>query len=131
MPAASPLAARRPRCAPHIAGALSVTTSDRAAFFALSGVDASTAEVDGDVVRVMVPDASAARAILAAHGDAVRDFEFRHGRMDDVFLAVTGASRTCRRAGRAADGRMSIVLGIVSRTFVSSSETVSTSSSRC
>ena len=78
--------------AAHSRSVLSVTTSDRAAFFALSGVDASTAEVDGDVVRVMVPDASAARAILAAHGDAVRDFEFRHGRMDDVFLAVTGAS---------------------------------------
>ena len=25
----------------------------------------------------------------AAHGDRVRDFEFRHGRMDDVFLALT------------------------------------------
>ena len=33
-----------------------------------------------------------ARAILAEHGDSVRDFEFRHGRMDDVFLALTGRS---------------------------------------
>lgn len=42
------------------------------------------------VQRIPVPDAAAARHILAEHGDAVVDFEFRHGRMDDVFLALTG-----------------------------------------
>ena len=46
--------------------------------------------VEGERVEIAVPDARTAQAILAAHGDAVRDFEFRHGRMDDVFLALTG-----------------------------------------
>lgn len=40
--------------------------------------------------EVTVPDAAAARRILAEHGEAVLDFEFRHGRMDDVFLVLTG-----------------------------------------
>ena len=42
------------------------------------------------VERIEVPDAAAARRILADQGDAVLDFEFRHGRMDDVFLNLTG-----------------------------------------
>ncbi|MGO1737069.1 MAG: ATP-binding cassette domain-containing protein, partial [Leucobacter sp.] len=37
-----------------------------------------------------VADAAEARHLLAELGDAVLDFEFRHGRMDDVFLALTG-----------------------------------------
>jgi multidrug/hemolysin transport system ATP-binding protein len=37
-----------------------------------------------------VADAGEARRILAELGDGVLDFEFRHGRMDDVFLALTG-----------------------------------------
>jgi len=37
-----------------------------------------------------VADGAEARRILAELGDAVLDFEFRHGRMDDVFLALTG-----------------------------------------
>lgn len=40
--------------------------------------------------RMRVPDATTARHILAERGDEVQDFEFRHGRMDDVFLALTG-----------------------------------------
>lgn len=40
--------------------------------------------------RIAVSDAAEARRILAERGDAVLDFEFRHGRMDDVFLALTG-----------------------------------------
>lgn len=47
---------------------------------------------DADVVVIGVDGAGTARRILAAHGDATRDFEFRHGRMDDVFLALTGRS---------------------------------------
>lgn len=42
------------------------------------------------VEQVEVADAREARAILLARGDQVLDFEFRHGRMDDVFLALTG-----------------------------------------
>jgi len=44
-----------------------------------------------------VADAGEARRILGELGDAVIDFEFRHGRMDDVFLALTG--RTVSEAG--------------------------------
>ncbi len=40
--------------------------------------------------RIPVPDATAARRIIAERGEAILDFEFRHGRMDDVFLALTG-----------------------------------------
>jgi multidrug/hemolysin transport system ATP-binding protein len=40
--------------------------------------------------RIAVPDAGAARRILTERGEAVLDFEFRHGRMDDVFLTLTG-----------------------------------------
>lgn len=40
--------------------------------------------------RLSVADAAEARGILAAGGDGILDFEFRHGRMDDVFLALTG-----------------------------------------
>lgn len=42
------------------------------------------------VERIAVRDAAEARKILLDRGDAVLDFEFRHGRMDDVFLALTG-----------------------------------------
>lgn len=69
---------------------LSVTSSDLTALqseVARHGLDA---RIDGDVASVSVRDAGVARSILAAHGDSVRDFEFRHGRMDDVFLALTG-----------------------------------------
>lgn len=45
---------------------------------------------DGDAIRVAVENSSQARALLEACGASVRDFEFRHGRMDDVFLALTG-----------------------------------------
>lgn len=69
---------------------LTVTTDDADALLALSRAAGADPVREGDVVAVAVPDADAARALLAAHGDHVRDFEFRHGRMDDVFLALTG-----------------------------------------
>ena len=47
---------------------------------------------EGGAVVIGVDGAGVARRLLAAHGEAVRDFEFRHGRMDDVFLALTGRS---------------------------------------
>lgn len=42
------------------------------------------------IEQLEVPDATHARQILIDRGEALIDFEFRHGRMDDVFLAVTG-----------------------------------------
>jgi len=49
-----------------------------------------TLETADGVEQIPVEDATQARRILAERGDAVLDFEFRHGRMDDVFLALTG-----------------------------------------
>lgn len=69
---------------------LTVTTDDADALLSLSRAAGADPVREGDVVVIAVPDADAARALLSAHGDHVRDFEFRHGRMDDVFLALTG-----------------------------------------
>jgi len=44
----------------------------------------------GSLFTITVPSAQVAQQILISHGADVRDFEFRHGRMDDVFLNVTG-----------------------------------------
>jgi len=77
---------------------LTVTSADPAGLVVLASAYGGQAAIQGDVVVVAVDGADAARALLSAHGDAVRDFEFRHGRMDDVFLALTG-----RAADTAAD----------------------------
>jgi multidrug/hemolysin transport system ATP-binding protein len=42
--------------------------------------------------EIAVADSGEARRILAARDAEILDFEFRHGRMDDVFLALTGAA---------------------------------------
>jgi len=76
--------------AEHSESVLSVRSADRAALLVLAARLGAAAQEEADAVRIVVPDAAAARAILAEHGDAVLDFEFRHGRMDDVFLRLTG-----------------------------------------
>ncbi|WP_461169592.1 ABC transporter ATP-binding protein [Arthrobacter sp. Z1-15] len=76
----------------HSSSILSITTDDRPALLALAaeeGVGVRDAD-DGGVLRLVAGDAAAARRILNRHGDHVLDFEFRHGTMDDVFLALTG-----------------------------------------
>ncbi len=45
-------------------------------------------------IRLTLPDAAAARAILSEHPQLCADFEFVKGNMDDVFLAVTGKKLT-------------------------------------
>ncbi|WES65812.1 ABC transporter ATP-binding protein [Microbacter sp. GSS18] len=77
---------------------LSVASADPAALVGIAEAAGAEARTDGHDVSIAVDGAETARRILAAHGDAVRDFEFRHGRMDDVFLALTG------RAADDADG---------------------------
>lgn len=67
---------------------LSVTSRDSAALTQLAKKAGCQIE-PGTPARIFVPDAAVARRILLEHGDAVVDFEFRHGTMDDVFLAVT------------------------------------------
>jgi multidrug/hemolysin transport system ATP-binding protein len=74
----------------HSRSILTVTSADVAGLIALARNHGLEATPDGDVLVVPVRDARTAREILAAHGDAVIDFEFRHGSMDDVFLSVTG-----------------------------------------
>ncbi|MET0297957.1 MAG: ABC transporter ATP-binding protein [Microbacterium sp.] len=83
--------------AEHSSSILTVTSSDPATLLTLATTQGAHAAIAGGVVEIAVADADVARTILAAHGDDVRDFEFRHGRMDDVFLALTG------RAADAAD----------------------------
>lgn len=76
----------------HSNSVLSITTDNRPALLALATTAGAGIrdEDDGGVVRLVVDTAETARRILAEHGDAVQDFEFRHGTMDDVFLALTG-----------------------------------------
>ena len=75
---------------------LTITSGAPEALVDLAAGAGLTAQDASGVVTIPVPDSSTAQSLLARHGSSVRDFEFRHGRMDDVFLAVTG------RAGEAA-----------------------------
>jgi len=45
--------------------------------------------LENNIVEIKVDSATQALKILKEHSDSVRDFEFRHGSMDDVFLALT------------------------------------------
>ncbi len=47
-----------------------------------------------DGVRLYVPDTTAATRLIVAHPDLFTDYEITKGRMDDVFLAVTGKKLT-------------------------------------
>lgn len=43
-----------------------------------------------DAIRIAVPDTAAATALIIKHPGIFRDYEITKGKMDDVFLAVTG-----------------------------------------
>ena len=43
-----------------------------------------------DAVRIAVPNTAAATALIVAHPELFTDYEITKGKMDDVFLAVTG-----------------------------------------
>ncbi len=43
-----------------------------------------------DAFRVSVPDTAAATNLILRHPEVFRDYEITKGKMDDVFLAVTG-----------------------------------------
>ena len=47
-----------------------------------------------DAVRVQVPDTAAATRLIVEHPALFTDYELVKGRMDDVFLAVTGKKLT-------------------------------------
>lgn len=76
--------------AKHSHSILTVTSTDREGLGRLAAASGVAITDRGDTVELRVPDAQVARRLLADHGDDVLDFEFRHGRMDDVFLALTG-----------------------------------------
>ena len=83
--------------AAHSRSILTVTTLAPARLRAIaSGAGATRAVGDDDVIEIDVADAEMARSILLAHADSTVDFEFRHGRMDDVFLSLTSAARSGR-----------------------------------
>lgn len=44
----------------------------------------------GSAFRISVPDTAAATALILEHPELFRDYEIIKGRMDDVFLSVTG-----------------------------------------
>lgn len=47
-------------------------------------------EMTRDICRINVPNTSAATELIIKHPEIFRDYEITKGRMDDVFLAVTG-----------------------------------------
>ncbi|GAA3622368.1 ABC transporter ATP-binding protein [Microbacterium awajiense] len=74
----------------HSHSILSVTSADPGALVRLARTHGFDCHVDDDQIAVSVDGSQSARRLLAEHGEGVLDFEFRHGRMDDVFLALTG-----------------------------------------
>jgi multidrug/hemolysin transport system ATP-binding protein len=78
---------------------VTVTAADRDAVAAAATAEGLDGERDGDRVIITVADAAQALRILRSIGDRVVDFEFRHGRMDDVFLALTGHSHSDASVG--------------------------------
>ena len=70
-------------------------------FITLYGVDEAALRPLGlpcetlrDAVRVAVPDTAAATKLLLEHPELFTDYEITKGKMDDVFLAVTGKKLT-------------------------------------
>lgn len=56
----------------------------------LKDVTQTSPEFIKDAVRVSVPDTSAATKLILEHPELFKDYEITKGKMDDVFLSVTG-----------------------------------------
>jgi len=76
--------------AEHSRSILTITTRERTRLETLAAASGLELTERAGALEIRVDDAGAARRVLAELGDDVVDFEFRHGRMDDVFLALTG-----------------------------------------
>lgn len=70
-------------------------------FLTLYGVDEATVQALGrpyevlrDAYRVSVPDPAEATRMILSNPELFRDYELTKGKMDDVFLAVTGRKLT-------------------------------------
>ena len=73
-------------------------TGDFITLYNISEGDAKSLEVDytpmRDAFRLFVPNTAKATELILAHPEVFRDFEITKGKMDDVFLAVTGKNLT-------------------------------------
>jgi multidrug/hemolysin transport system ATP-binding protein len=76
--------------AQHSHSILTVTSRDPRGLETLAAASGLVTTRRADTLDIRVRDARVARRLLADLGEDVIDFEFRHGRMDDVFLALTG-----------------------------------------
>ena len=69
-------------------------TGDFITFYGVSPEDLAKAGLSGDRIRdgyrVAVTDTAAATALILKYPELFRDYEITKGKMDDVFLAVTG-----------------------------------------
>ena len=69
-------------------------TGDFITLYGISEAAVKTLGVDyeplRDAYRLAVPDTAAATALIVKHPDVFKDYEITKGKMDDVFLAVTG-----------------------------------------
>lgn len=72
---------------------LRVVTSDSAQLQKLMKVDGVAYEVRQNAYIIATPDSATAFQILKKYEGKYTDFEFRHGNMDDVFLALTGVTQ--------------------------------------
>lgn len=72
---------------------LRVTASNTTSFQELLSVDAVEHEVQQGTYVIATPDSATAFEILKKYEGQYTDFEFRHGNMDDVFLALTGSAQ--------------------------------------
>lgn len=73
-------------------------TGDFITLYNISEGDAKSLEVDytpmRDAFRLFVPNTAKATELILAHPEVFHDFEITKGKMDDVFLAVTGKNLT-------------------------------------
>lgn len=74
----------------HTLSVLRVTSDDAPGLLALADRTGASVVHAGDRIELAVRDSALALELLRSHGEHVLDFEFRHGSMDDVFLALTG-----------------------------------------
>jgi multidrug/hemolysin transport system ATP-binding protein len=73
----------------HSSSVLTVKVGDPARLREVAARSGVVPVADDDGWRMPVASAAQARDVMDALGDDLQDFEFRHGTMDDVFLALT------------------------------------------
>ena len=56
----------------------------------LKAMNGETVEIIRDAVRISVPDTQAATKLILEKPELFKDYEITKGKMDDVFLSVTG-----------------------------------------